>query len=895
MRRQRSRGSVGSSSVLSEVSSSGGFGKGEDSLSDLAATAYNSEYGDFGDLSDCPAHWRQEVIGVIRRMRSLWKLGNPGAISELREWINAMQRLSGFSRQVCLNLTMAMSRCLAADRKGKLPSAADVQGAFVRMGGVKHACEMMMLRLDDEIIVGHVVRVLAAAVQNSPLAAEAFQRDGLNNLKLVLRSIERHKTCEEVAEAGCLLMGHLCSITASDRGPLNPVRTKAHRDCQDVLTREGAIELAVEIISIYIKDVKDLANKATLLMQEKLAEVEKQQRQNEMRGDEVFMAPKIKKTVGKLGLKDRIMKVQANIELRQAWQKVIDKEAPAGRVQEAAVQALILMSVGNLNTTRQLGGCLWVQHTNLVLDLGESFIGAAKDKAEAAKSRTRLSSDSDDDSQDGLGGGTRQRGKVKKVELPQGEARRSMTSLESLAFKCHLCVDVLRGRACKDRPSLAVKACRLTLLVLEHHKSLLVKANNSGAHQCREVAVRIRGAPGSLYKVPEEDRTVEAPFNALHGLMAALMVVVRTHIENATVLTAVMATIAELRVTAMLSTPAGMEANGAAAEKAWQALLTSAGGQDVEVLMRAASKKFVSALHDTEKGDFRMKTMGLAPTELEGNGEWLTPRARKETGKMQKVIEVLSADALRGTWGKKGEPGRWENVLERKAMLAEQAAEREELRLAKENDMTVEEWRAHLELQKPPEPSEHSDLDSDLGGIGEADEDEDKPDFTEEDFNVDNFYTRAVGFGAHDQEDFDRMWRKPITEAILRCLPGQADPNSVWAQKAADAKAKVREEAAALGIPVEDSLDELLVVEMLESVQGKLVVRATVQPQDRIQQNVIDMRAGDLMKPVNTAKSITCELSKGLKKNGYLLPKYGIHVKMKKAVSTSKLPTIGRM
>eukprot|EP00434_Breviolum_minutum_P038255 symbB.v1.2.033930.t1/scaffold4288.1/size41896/1 len=161
--------------------------------------------------------------------------------------------------------------------KGTVPTGAvDLQQAFVRMGGSRHACHMMMLRLHDEKLVAQVIRLLAASVENAPLAAEALMRDNLDNVKLVMRSMERHLGCPEVSEAGCLLIGHLCSCTSTKTGNLMPVRVKAHRDSQNALCREGAVEIIVDVMTLYMKEVRMMTNKAHMLMQEKLKEAESQ-------------------------------------------------------------------------------------------------------------------------------------------------------------------------------------------------------------------------------------------------------------------------------------------------------------------------------------------------------------------------------------------------------------------------------------------------------------------------------------------------------------------------------------------------------------------------------------------------------------------------------------------
>eukprot|EP00930_Biecheleria_cincta_P033006 TRINITY_DN22863_c0_g2_i1.p1 TRINITY_DN22863_c0_g2~~TRINITY_DN22863_c0_g2_i1.p1 ORF type:complete len:881 (+),score=173.95 TRINITY_DN22863_c0_g2_i1:32-2644(+) len=845
-----------------------------------------------GDLSDVPMQRRQEVIGVLTNVKQLWSAGCVGSISELRTWISQMERLSGFSREVCKQLCLAMSRCLAADREGS-PSRIDMQQAFVRMGGVRHTCNMMMLRLADEVIVSHVVNLLTAAVQNSPLAAEAFQRDGRNNLKLVLRSIERHRKCWEVAEAGCKLIGHICSCTSSDKGDHMPVRTKAHRDCQRFLTREGAMDMAVDIIEAYIDDVKQAANKAGMLMQEKIKEAETKTKQS----DEVMLGnPKLSDKLpgmgGKrLGLKERIMKVQANLEIRQAWQKVIDKELVAGKVQEAALQALNLLIVGNADTARQLAGTLWVQHMNSVLDVGESFLGmaqkqaadtqkakkAAKDQKKGLRSALADAEGSDSESSDAGPIASRKRKKEKNVEVPQGESRKAMTSLETLSHKLHISVDVLRGRAAKDKPSLAVKACVLASTILQHHRTLLERTNQRCEQKCKETAFKL----GASYR--EEDREVLTPFGHIFTAIAAVVSIIRTHIENSSVITAAMRVLAQLRTSALLSVPAGMQVRGAPAVKAFQALLIEAGGNDVEWLMRQAARRLVQAARTSEQGDHRMALLGALPADLEGNGEWLTPRMRRDADRSRVFAETLAGDALKGSWAQGGEPGRWEQVLARRQKLAEEDRLRGELRQATEMGMDLEEYRSHVAATaltelKNDTSSQGSNSQVDDVGV----EDPDIPNFEEENLYGEQEWVRAVGFGVHDDEDFDRVWKKPITDAIMRCLPPQAPPGSKWALDAEKKRQKLIEAAAALGVPVDDFIDELLVVEMLESVQGKLRIRATVRPQDKIQRNVIDMRGNALTLPENTSKMVTCEVAKKLTKNGYLLPKFGLSVKLTK-------------
>lgn len=855
----------------------------------------------YGDLSDVPPQRLKEVKAVIKSTRDLWRKGSVGGVSHLREWIDTLQRLSGLSRQVCLQLCVAMSRCLAAERKDEKPARVDLQQAFVRMGGSRHACHMMMLRLHDERIVAQVIRLLAASVENAPLAAEALMRDNLDNVKLVMRSMERHLACPEVSEAGCLLIGHLCSCTATKTGDLMPVRVKAHRDSQNNLCREGAVEIIVDVMTLYMKEVRSMTNKAHMLMQEKMKEAEGQrQKQDEVemglaRPDRVAV-----NVFGKIGggLKDRILKVQANIELRQAWQKVLDREVSVGRLLNAALQALLLLVVGNLNAIRQLSGNFYTYHLNKLLDLQEEFIDAAADAVKETKDRKdarcgvlRDESDGEDAPDKGL----RIRGKVGRVEVPEGQERRSMLSVESLSLKCQVLVDALRGHAAKDRPKIVCKACRLFLLILEHHKGLICKANDQGKNQCRRVELQLWKA------VPDDDLKFRDVFRPLESIVAAFIGVLKTHNENSPVISVVFSVLAKLRELALLSVPAGMHLNGSNAQQQWQALLFEAGGPETELVIRQASKRLHLALEETKKGDHRIETFKIDPSEIKGNGEWLTPRMREEVQEMIQIGEVLAADAFKANWEKKEEPERWERIYQKQQQLLAQAKYREDKKKAKEMGITYEEFhqreleeQARKDAEEETSSSGVSSFDREerpTPGQPVEEEEEEQLNFDEEDVFGEAQWLRAIGFGSHDEEDFDRLWRGPITNVLMRNLPAPAPPDSKWAIEAAQRRREIIEQAEKSGEPLEDpDMDELLQIEMLESVQGKLKIRALVRPQDQIQANNIESRGKELTDPKGASTELVKEVAKSFRRSGYLMPKYGLAVRIqKRAASMTQL------
>jgi len=433
-----------------------------------------------------------------------------------------------------------------------------------------------------------------------------------------------------------------------------------------------------------------------------------------------------------------------------------------------------------------------------------------------------------------------------------------------------------------------VKACVLALTLLQNHRILLERTNYKGQNQMRQTAFKL----GATLR--EDDRDVLTPFGHIFTAISAIVAIIRTHIENSMVITVAMRVLAELRATALLSVPAGMQVRGGPAVKAFQALLIEAGGKDVEWLMQQAARRLVKAEQVSQAGDRRIAEMAMKPSDLRGNGEWLTPRLRQDADKARTVAIGLAGDALRGTWENAGEPGRWEKIHARRQEHAEEAKLREELSNANEMGMNLEEYREHVATLNRESLNEASSQGSDSQGEEDvAENDPNVVNWEEEQLYGEQEWVRAIGFGVPDVEDFDRVWRKPITEAIARCLPQKAPPDSLWAQKAEEQKKKLMQGAAALGVPLDDTIDELLVVEMLESVQGKLRIKATIRPQDKIQDNLVEMRGNMLAQPVNTSKLVTCELAKNLTKNGFLLPKYGLNVKLNKRSASA--PSLAAM
>lgn len=265
------------------------------------------------------------------------------------------------------------------------------------------------------------------------------------------------------------------------------------------------------------------------------------------------------------------------------------------------------------------------------------------------------------------------------------------------------------------------------------------------------------------------------------------------------------------------------------------------------------------------------------------------------------VGEVLAADAFKAAWAEQEEPLRWEKIYQKQQQLKAQEKYREDKRKAKEMGISYEEFhQLELEEQARKEAADDDSSSSGMSGFerednpqqGVAVEEEDEVlNFDEEDVMGDVQWLRAIGFGSHDEDDFDRLWRKPITDILLRNIPERAPPDSKWAIEAAQRRRELVEQAEKTGEPLEDpDMDELLQIEMLESVQGKLKIRALVRPQDQIQANNIETRGKELTDPKGASKVIVQEVAKGFRRSGYLLPKYGFACRIqKRAASLTQL------
>jgi len=769
---------------------------------------------DVGDLSDVLPQHEQDVVRIIRSLQH----GLPGGISELRGWLEIMERKSGFSKELTVRTCNVVAQCLMTVRPPNTePSQESLQRAFVRMGGVRHVVNTMLLRLSDPQVVAACAELLATAVQGSPLAVEAIHADG-KDLRLLLRAIERHASNASVAMQGCALLAHLCSQKPEPGREVAPPRAQAHRHSQMVIAEEGAIDLLVDILAASLQQVKEIADKALHLHNRALG------------GDEADVVGRWRKGAAPNAEKS-IMKVKSNLELREAWSKLSNVEPIAARVQDAALQSLILLAAGNAETTRMLVGVLWCWKT-VKSDGGKSQKAAPKPNPAKAVSkmpiplrRGRQRVNDAEDANDGF-------------ELPQGEARCAMGTLEAFARAISLPAEVLQGHASHDRPQLAAKACRLILLVAEYHRGVSQQIHRATALQANTVDGSLR-----LESVPQNHRHPEAPFAALVPTVSALTSALRVHEQDATALTGILEALSAVRTVAIKSAPAGVQSEGTLILQHWQKVAAEAHEKDE---FNASMKMIRQVLANSEAANRRMAALRLEHTDFT-DGQFFTPRMQQAADKALGYAADLAGDVLAAQW-LHGAPDR---VQRRAEALASKSNHASSTR-ARKGDIDDGESSV-ASMQRPRKGKKGKGRQ----GAGAKTEDQ-KTNETSE-------WKRAIGYGVHDQEDFDLMWREPLTQVLKHSFSTPAMRSQ-----------QERGESATGGD------DDVLDIQLVHSGPGRMKAKCVVKSQDRVHQSISDSRLKLLLDPDASSKLIGGELSKRMRRDGHLLPRYGMQVNMRR-------------
>jgi len=848
---------------------------------------------DLGDLSDvAPSHLRK----VITLLRSLpGPNDDPGGIDHLRSCIQALPRLSGFSREVSIQLFRAIARLLSAPRlKGpNATSRESLQQAFVRMFGVRETINVMLIRLSDAEVVAQACEVLAAAVQGAPLVAEFMLDDRPDNTRLMLRAIERHKANPAVAASGCTLISHLCSLTPRPGDPA-PVRVKSHRECQSFLSQVGgSIDLLVSILGMSVNKMKEVANNA-----------EQQYASAQAVNNSIALAKPNKDP--NINASAQVSKAKQNMEVRNAWAKLGEVELGAARIQDAALQSLVLLSFGNAETARVLAGELWCWSMEQAARLKEEREAAMRppSKGRGAKQKSKaLVAPVSEPAEFAV---------EKPLELPTGEERCTLTSLDALSKTVALLEEVLKGRAARDRPGIAEKACRLLGILLDRGIRLLQQIEDrKNEHRAK---LRLKLEPGP---VPTENRKSDAPFAPLVPILSALMYAMRMHKENPAVLAEAVTTLRKLKSLALHSAPAGVQQCGEWIGLAWQDLLARA---ETCRELPCAIDVLRRALESSDVGDARIKAIPMITSadQLTG-GVHMTPRMRDHVVASSQFAAELEGDALASRW-RSGEPQRRERKKDRassrrgklnksKSMLSSKGFSRDGMSTPGASSVSPSPLSSkasplstktgfNAQSSRRDSTAVPDAFDATLNKLNETMSTldggrskqktkskvrasmfkDDKAKDPVQETKEKSEWTRALGWGLHDADDFDRVWGDPLHETLQKSL---SMPAITHHQNLLE-RARTESNPALLDVPMDP-----FHVEYVSSQPGVLKTKIVLESKDKMHRVASDLRLKQLLTESVALNEVGPAISKHMKKKGCLLPEYGIQVVFKRGARPS--------
>lgn len=819
-----------------------------------------------------PKHRQNDVLDALRALDER-DPSDPGGLMELRQWQETWSRLSCFSKELCLRYGEAIRGCLAAQRPPKTqPTQEYLQQSFVRMGGLDQAVEVMLIRLSDASVVAAVTRLLAQAAQGAPLAAEALAGQG-STLKLLLRSVERHAaTSAEVAEAGCLLFCHLCSLPPHATTEVCPARMQAHRTTQTKIAQEGALDLLATILGSSVREVGRRFAEVERMEAAFLGDAQKRkaaaaapQVVARRRSDAVAQQAEATQQ------KEEAKEASGVTQLQHRWEQILKLEAEASRVQSAALQALILTATKNPDSTRMMIGAL---ATEAAPEAQPGSPPAVQRKMSVASNNSKPGSSPGSrrgsmlSALDRRGSAVSRRGSQMQLVpedvaavAQEDQAPASSSTVDAMAASSATVVDVLASHLARDRPEVCTRACRALEIIVAHHMELLKKVALHGKACVHMLDVTAgKGDRG----VGAGDNEQAMSFEPLRPMVSALLTALRTHIRAMPVLAAVLTVLADLRQFAVLSATA--LAGGEDALLVWRRLLADvAQPSDLPEATDALRK----ALHSTEMAEKRMAHFRMQSSDFIGNGVYLTPRTKGAAERAQDFATELVADVTMVQWAN-GEPGR------RERRARELAAER----------------------GGPDSPGSHSSLgDSDTcsqassclspsvgsrspsaraaaGVAGTEEPDIPQPQFPTSPQSPD--YVGALGYEECSPEDFERIWRRPIRDAMARSF---STPAVLFGQRKKNQSSRLVDAPA----DADDALDKMLKVNFVEAMApNKIKIHVTLQPHDRAHKKAFGNKIQDLSQPEHTKHLISDAVSKEMRKQGQMVPKHGLEVTVRR-------------
>jgi hypothetical protein len=276
---------------------------------------------------------------------------------------------------------------------------------------------------------------------------------------------------------------------------------------------------------------------------------------------------------------------------------------------------------------------------------------------------------------------------------------------------------------------------------------------------------------------------------------------------------------------------------------AWGLLLSDA---EKNGELRRAQQTLQRNLKSTEIGNQRMTAFGCQSSELTGDGAFLTPRMEDAAKRAVGYAEALAGDANLAQW-RNGDP-------EAPKRLNTASSNRTAMRRSQSQPGSRPSSKAGSELSAQSRSA--SQLETGVTMLPPIAEPGGK-------------WERLLGYEEHDEADFDRVWRKSISGVLGRAFQ-------------TDVRARPSAEEASSDVALDAVDEQLFELKFLHSSPGKLKARCIIRPADIRHQATSNARAKELRDPKATAQVVTQELSKSLRHEGMMLPKYGLQVTMRR-------------
>lgn len=831
-----------------------------------------------------------------------------GTLLELRNWVQNLHRFGGYSRKAVIVYLDVIQRCLSGQRAPQDPvSRHAAQEAFARMNGMTKTVHTMCLWMKDPEVVAGSCQLIAAAVQGAPHVAELVSSQS-SDLRLLIRGIERHAfTCKEVAQAGCDLVCHLSAMTpaAAKTTEFRPPRLMSQREAQNAIAQEGVVDLLARILLKSVLQMRQITDK---LEGQEVASMRDTRFSIDSTSESI--APIGKRGLAQANLANQMRmkreeaRAKNSCEVKRGWQEYFDMEVAESAIQNSTLQALILLSARNANTTRILIGCLETEYNiacpqaqaippsrDTIIEpsfnadrrrstrRGSTESSPSSSYVESEMKGSRKSIDKEIPSGRNSTAGTERRSSVRQSTItpPAPPKEENSEILAIVDRSLGVLVDVLNSHVAKDRPELVSRVLRIICLVLEHYVGVTSEMTERSKATITGMESKFLMDLSSAHA--KCGRPHPLSLEPLRPCAKALTLALRQYPDTAKVMAASISALSILRT---ISIQAAYPDTSDKALSVWRRLLSTV--EEKGELTRAR-KTLKDALCSTEVAEVRLKNFKLNAAELHGDAVYLTPRVRACAELAVKGAAELTSDIVAAAW-KEGDPGRLEQKTIQ-AKLRRSSTGRERTSLLSERGSTAGSDAKRLtgmSAARSLSTIRGNACDegsfggsSRSGGRSRPSKDRICKETAAREGDGNQPWIRALGFDAYDEEDLDQIFRPHLESALIRSFPAPSIPPRI--------RRKFGQNAPSLSQTQTETDDQRVKIEFVESDVGRIKARVTVQPQDMCHWKAYAQKLKDLTNDAVASKAISSSVAKALRRDGFLMPRYGLQVQVRKFVS----------